>query len=62
MKTWDIQQMGAQPVIVQGCMRMPELSTDAAARVIRCAFDLGVTFFDHAVSGHTVTRNEGVLQ
>ncbi len=48
MKTWDIQQMGAQPVIVQGCMRMPELSADAAARVIRCAFDLGVTFFDHA--------------
>lgn len=36
------------PAIVQGCMRMPALSVAEAARVIRNAYDLGVTFFDHA--------------
>ncbi len=36
------------PAIVQGCMRMPALSAREAAKVIRNAFDLGVTFFDHA--------------
>lgn len=35
-------------VIVQGCMRMPALSTDEAAAIIRTAFDRGVNFFDHA--------------
>ncbi len=34
--------------IIQGCMRMPALSVDDAAKVIRNAYDLGVTFFDHA--------------
>lgn len=36
------------PAIIQGCMRMPALSVADAAKVIRNAFDLGVTFFDHA--------------
>ena len=36
------------PVIVQGCMRMPALSVEDAARVIRCAVDHGINFFDHA--------------
>ncbi len=34
--------------IVQSCMRMAPLSVDEAAKVIRNAYDLGVTFFDHA--------------
>lgn len=36
------------PVIVQGCMRMPELSDEDAAAVIRAAYDAGIHFFDHA--------------
>ena len=36
------------PAIIQGCMRMPTLSVEDAAKVIRNAYDLGVTFFDHA--------------
>ena len=36
------------PAIIQGCMRMPALSVEDAAKVIRNAYDLGVTFFDHA--------------
>ncbi len=36
------------PAIIQGCMRMAPLSVDEAAKVIRNAYDLGVTFFDHA--------------
>lgn len=36
------------PAIIQGCMRMPALSVAEAAKVIRNAYDLGVTFFDHA--------------
>lgn len=36
------------PAIVQGCMRMPALTVPEAAKVIRNAYDLGVTFFDHA--------------
>ena len=36
------------PAIIQGCMRMPALSVADAAKVIRNAYDLGVTFFDHA--------------
>lgn len=35
-------------VIVQGCMRMPSLSKEDAAKVIRTAYDCGVNFFDHA--------------
>ncbi|MCR5293709.1 MAG: aldo/keto reductase [Lachnospiraceae bacterium] len=38
----------AVPAIVQGCMRMPALGTDAAAELIRCAYELGISFFDHA--------------
>ncbi len=34
--------------IIQGCMRMPALSKEDAAKVIRTAFDCGVNFFDHA--------------
>ena len=36
------------PVIIQGCMRMPALSVEQAAKVIRNAYDLGVNFYDHA--------------
>ena len=36
------------PVIIQGCMRMPTLSIEDAARVIRCAVDHSINFFDHA--------------
>ena len=46
-------------VIVQGCMRMPALSTAEAARVIRNAYDLGVNFYDHATcygNGEAETR------
>ena len=34
--------------IIQGCMRMPSLSKEDAAAVIRTAFDCGINFFDHA--------------
>ncbi|MBQ6594843.1 MAG: aldo/keto reductase [Clostridia bacterium] len=36
------------PAIIQGCMRMPALTAQQAADVIRNAFELGVNFFDHA--------------
>ena len=40
-------------VIIQGCMRMPALTVDEAAEVIRNAAELGINFFDHAtVYGH----------
>lgn len=35
-------------VIIQGCMRMPALSKEEAANVIRTAYDCGINFFDHA--------------
>lgn len=35
-------------VIIQGCMRMPSLSKEGAAKVIRTAYDCGINFFDHA--------------
>ncbi|MBP5266248.1 MAG: aldo/keto reductase [Lachnospiraceae bacterium] len=35
-------------VIIQGCMRMPSLSKEDAAKVIRTAYDCGVNFYDHA--------------
>ena len=49
MKTINVVN-GPQNVsaIVQGCMRMAPLSIDEAAKVIRNAYELGVTFFDHA--------------
>ena len=34
--------------IIQGCMRMPDLSKEKAAEVIRTAYECGVNFFDHA--------------
>ncbi|MCR5355959.1 MAG: aldo/keto reductase [Lachnospiraceae bacterium] len=34
--------------IILGCMRMPALNTQEAADLIKCAFELGVNFFDHA--------------
>lgn len=34
--------------IVQGCMRMPRLSVDEAAAVIRNDYELGINYFDHA--------------
>ncbi len=39
------QQVSA---VIQGCMRMPALSKEKAAEVIRTAFDCGINFFDHA--------------
>lgn len=39
---------GEVPAIVQGCMRMPGLTPQEAAKVIRTGYDLGVNFFDHA--------------
>ncbi|MBR5363074.1 MAG: aldo/keto reductase [Oscillospiraceae bacterium] len=51
------QQVSA---IIQGCMRMPALSKEGAAKVIRTAFDCGINFFDHATcygeSGAAETR------
>lgn len=49
MKRLNIKN-GPQNVsaIIQGCMRMPALSKEDAAKVIRNAYDLGVNFFDHA--------------
>ena len=35
-------------VIVQGCMRMPSLSKEEAAKIIRTAYDCGINFYDHA--------------
>ena len=34
--------------IILGCMRMPALSTDEAAAIIRTAYDEGINFYDHA--------------
>lgn len=34
--------------IIQGCMRMPDLTVEKAAKVIRTAYDNGINFFDHA--------------
>lgn len=36
------------PLLIQGCMRMPNLSVEEAARIIRTSYDLGMNFFDHA--------------
>lgn len=49
MKTLNIVN-GPQNVsaIIQGCMRMPALSKEDAANVIRTAYDCGINFFDHA--------------
>ncbi|MCR4567879.1 MAG: aldo/keto reductase [Pseudobutyrivibrio sp.] len=45
--------------IIQGCMRMPDLSKEDAAKVIRTAYDCGINFFDHATvygAGEAETR------
>ena len=45
--------------IILGCMRMPALSTEAAAAMIRTAAEEGVNFFDHATcygDGEAETR------
>ncbi len=34
--------------VIQGCMRMPDLTTEKAAEVIRTAYECGVNFYDHA--------------
>ncbi|MCR5774588.1 MAG: aldo/keto reductase [Lachnospiraceae bacterium] len=34
--------------IIQGCMRMPDLTKEDAAKVIRTAYDCGINFYDHA--------------
>ncbi len=47
------------PAVVQGCMRMPSLTKEAAAEVIRTAYDCGANFYDHATcygSGEAETR------
>ena len=49
MKTINIVN-GPQNVsaVIQGCMRMPALTKEEAAKVIRTAYDCGVNFYDHA--------------
>ena len=49
MKTLNIVN-GPQKAsrIVQGCMRIPDLTKEAAAEVIRTAYDCGINFYDHA--------------
>ncbi|MCR5688050.1 MAG: aldo/keto reductase [Lachnospiraceae bacterium] len=49
MKHIDIVN-GPQNVsaVIQGCMRMPDLSKEDAAKVIRTAYDNGINFYDHA--------------
>ena len=45
--------------VIQGCMRMPSLSKEAAADVIKTAYECGVNFFDHATcygAGEAETR------
>jgi predicted oxidoreductase len=60
MKYIDVLN-GPQKVsaIIQGCMRMPSLSVDDAARVISNDYSLGINFFDHATcygNGEAETR------
>ncbi len=49
MKTINVKN-GPQNVseIILGCMRMPALTKEAAAEMIRTAWELGINFFDHA--------------
>lgn len=45
--------------IILGCMRMPALSTEDAAKMIQTAYDLGINFVDHATcygGGEAETR------
>lgn len=34
--------------LILGCMRMPALSTDDAATIIKSAYELGINYYDHA--------------
>lgn len=49
MKTINIKN-GPQNVsaVIQGCMRMPDMTKEAAADVIRTAYECGINFYDHA--------------
>ena len=45
--------------LILGCMRMPALSTEAAAKIIQTACDLGINYIDHATcygDGEAETR------
>ena len=45
--------------IILGCMRMPALSTEEAAKMIQSAYDMGINFVDHATcygGGEAETR------
>ena len=45
--------------IIQGCMRMPALTKEDAAKVIRTSYECGINFFDHATcygAGEAETR------
>lgn len=45
--------------IILGCMRMPALSTEDAAKMIQTAYDLGINYIDHATcygAGEAETR------
>ena len=45
--------------IILGCMRMPALSVDKAAEIIKCATEMGINYFDHATcygDGEAETR------
>ncbi len=60
MKTINVVN-GPQNVssIIMGCMRMPALSTEDAAKMITTASELGINFFDHATiygGGEAETR------
>ena len=49
MKYYDIKN-GPDNVsaIIMGCMRMPSLSVDDAAKIIETAAEQGINYFDHA--------------
>ena len=60
MKMIDVKN-GPQNIsrIVLGCMRMPALSTEEAAKMIETSVDLGINYFDHATcygAGDAETR------
>ncbi len=49
MKTIDVANgPKSAPRIILGCMRMPALSTEDAARIISTAYGMGINHFDHA--------------
>lgn len=49
MKQLDLGKAGFfAPEIALGCMRMSDLSVDAAANVLQASMDSGINFFDHA--------------